>query len=84
MAAKLAPRVSANAIRTLKAYIKGKHSGAITDLLEPNHSGIFYPEILENRKFPDDFGEKLMHCDKNCTNCGYCETLYKKAVISLD
>lgn len=83
VAAKLATRVSASPIRTLKAYIERKYSGAITDLLEPNHSGIFYPEVLENKKFPDDFGEKLMHCDKNCDACGYCDALYKKAAVSL-
>lgn len=47
-AMKLATRVSPMPIRILKAYINQKYSGNITDLLEPNHSGLFYPNLLEN------------------------------------
>lgn len=45
---KLASRVSKNPINTLHAYIKGSYSGNVCDLLEPNHSGSFYPYIIEN------------------------------------
>lgn len=46
---KLATRVSPMPIRILRAYLKGGYSGSLPDLLEPNHSGIFYPRLLENR-----------------------------------
>lgn len=45
---KLATRVSPMPIRILKAYLGGNYAGSITDLLEPNHSGLFYPHLLEN------------------------------------
>lgn len=45
---KLATRVSPMPIRILKAYLGEKYVGSITDLLEPNHSGLFYPHLLEN------------------------------------
>lgn len=82
--AKIATRVSQNPIRTVKAYIKGKYSGAVTDLLEPNHSGLFYPDIIENGKFPNGFAEKVMSCDKNCSACNYCTEVLRNSTITLD
>ena len=82
--AKLATRVSQNPIRILKAYISGKYSGAVTDLLEPNHSGLFYPDIIENSKIPEGFAKQVMTCDKKCDNCGYCRKVLEKATITLD
>ncbi len=45
---KLATRVSPVPIRILKAYLDGAYRGSVTDLLEPNHSALFYPDLLEN------------------------------------
>lgn len=45
---KLATRVSPMPIRILKAYTFERYAGNLTDLLEPNHSGLFYPYLLEN------------------------------------
>lgn len=47
-AMKLATRVSPVPVQILRAYMNGKHIGAVTDLLEPNHSGLFYPYVLDN------------------------------------
>lgn len=47
-AVKLATRVSPMPLRILKAYTDQKYAGCLTDLLEPNHSGLFYPHLLEN------------------------------------
>ncbi len=49
-ALKLATRVNSNPVRVLKAYIEGKHNGSVLDLLEPNHTGLIYPYLLENKK----------------------------------
>ena len=50
-ALKLATRVSGNPIRILKAYIENKRfSGSIFDLLEPNHTNVVYPYLLDNSK----------------------------------
>lgn len=50
-AMKLATRVSKYPERILKAYVEdGSHSGSVLDLLEPNHTGLFYPCLLENKK----------------------------------
>lgn len=84
IAAKLATRVSRNPIRTLRAYINGKYSGAITDLLEPSHSGLFYPDIIENSKLPEGFGKQVATCRKNCNECGYCKRALDGATVTLE
>ena len=46
---KLATRVNENPSRVLRAYIDYKaHRGNIMDLLEPNHSAVIKPYIIEN------------------------------------
>lgn len=47
-AMKLATRVSKNPIQTLRAYVNEKYIGSTLDLLEPNHTGVLYPYLLEN------------------------------------
>lgn len=47
---KLATRVHARPERVLKAYLEDCcYSGSILNLLEPNHTALFYPWLLENR-----------------------------------
>jgi hypothetical protein len=83
-AMKLATRVNSSPKRVLEAYVKGGYRGSIMELLEPNHSGAFYPEYVENTNFAKDFAKTVMNCDKQCGNCGYCATVMKKATIKLD
>lgn len=65
-ALKLATRVSKNPAKILKAYIRGKHSGSTLDLLEPNHSGVIYPYLLENSKIISQVkNEKLTYNIEN-------------------
>ncbi|MBO5019462.1 MAG: hypothetical protein J6B88_05670 [Clostridia bacterium] len=48
---KLATRVSMYPERIIKAYLEDRsYSGSILDLLEPNHTGLLYPKLLENKK----------------------------------
>lgn len=82
-AAKLATRVSRNPINTVKAYIRGHYSGSVNDILEPNHSGVLYPYIIENSKIPTDFTRHVMSCDKNCSNCDYCAHAAEAAKVDL-
>lgn len=50
-AMKLATRVSLHPVRIIKAYIEDQsYTGSVLDLLEPNHTGLFYPYLLENRE----------------------------------
>ena len=54
-AMKLATRVSQYPVRILKAYIENQsYTGSVLDLLEPNHTGLFYPYLLENREIKSE------------------------------
>lgn len=77
---KLATRVSDNPSRIIESYAKGAYNGNITELLEPNHSGVLYPFVVDNRKLKNDF----MFCDKNCSECGRCDEILNDALVNLE
>lgn len=59
---KIATRVNSNPVRVLKAYISKKHNGSVLDLLEPNHTGLIYPYLLENQKINSEVSnQKLIY-----------------------
>ena len=80
---KLATRVNRNPGRVLDAYLDRKYRGAVTDLLEPDNGSVMLPLIVDNSLFPEDFGERVMTCRKNCADCGYCEKVFEKAAVTL-
>ena len=80
---KLATRTNSNPSRVICAYCRGSFSGAVTDLLEPNHSGHFYPEIIENKKISDSFAKTVLSCIKDCENCNYCLDTQAAATVTL-
>lgn len=81
---KLATRVNRNPAKIINSYVKGSYSGAVTELLEPDHSKLFYPFVIENKKIPEDFAFVVSNCDKQCDKCGYCRQIFDKAKTSLD
>ena len=81
---KLATRVNKNPARIINAYCKESFSGPITELLEPNHSGLFYPAVIENKEIPENFGEMVLNCNKNCGECGFCYKVQKSATVNLE
>ena len=50
------------------------------DFSEP----IFYPEVIENKKIPEAFGEKVLKCNKNCGECGFCHEVQETATVVLE
>ena len=81
---KLATRVNPNPTSLLEAYVKRSHRGPVTSLLEPDHSGVFYPSIIENKKIDEHYTETVLSCSKRCAECGYCIETCKKAIINLE
>ena len=81
---KIATRMNNNPARVISAYCRGSFSGAVTDLLEPNHSGLFYPEVIENKKIPENFTRTVLNCNKDCEHCDYCKNIQKAASITLE
>ncbi len=80
---KLATRVNPNPSRVLEAYMNARHSGALTSLLEPDHTGLFYPRLLENSKIAPEWTSTVLSCDKNCRECGYCDACTNAAAVNL-
>lgn len=71
-AMKLATRVNNNPGKILDAYIKNNSfNGSVLSLLEPNHTGVIYPYILENSKIKSEM------CDENLKYINIEEALIK-------
>ena len=82
-AMKLATRVNSSPSRVLKAYVDCRYRGSVMELLEPNHSGIFYPRYVENSRFEDNFATRVMNCNKDCENCNLCTNTMSQATVAL-
>ncbi|MBS1370575.1 MAG: hypothetical protein HPZ91_11530 [Lentisphaeria bacterium] len=82
-AVKLATRSNRNPVAVLEAYLSGRFSGNVTELLEPNHAEAFYPYAVENSRLPADFNAHLLTCAKNCAECGYCSDALRNALVKL-
>ncbi|MBQ8408198.1 MAG: hypothetical protein IJY39_04980 [Clostridia bacterium] len=82
-AVKLATRVNSAPARVLEAYVGKKYRGSVMELLEPNHSGIFYPNYIENANFDEGFASHVMNCNKNCEKCSYCADVMRRACVKL-
>ena len=82
-AVKLATRVNSAPTRVLEAYIGKKYRGSVMELLEPNHSGAFYPSYVENASFDESFAARVMNCNKNCEECSFCADVMKRATVKL-
>lgn len=80
---KLATRVNKNPEQVIKSYVNASFSGALPELLEPNHANLFYPEIIENKKIDAEFAKTVLSCNKDCLNCSYCKNVQKSATIDL-
>ncbi|MBQ4120274.1 MAG: hypothetical protein IJD45_07805 [Clostridia bacterium] len=81
---KLATRVNKNPVKIVNSYCNASYNGAITDLLEPNHSGVFYPTVIDNKEIAADFAETVLKCLKNCNECSYCNDIQKNATVVLE
>ena len=82
-AVKLATRVNSAPSRVLNAYLDARYRGSVMELLEPNHSGIFYPEYVENSRFREDFAAHVMNCNKQCESCSFCSEVMNGACVKL-
>ena len=82
-AIKLATRVNKDPVRVLEAYVGRSFKGGLQSILEPDHSGVMYPLVLENSKIPEDFGRRVSRCGHLCAECGYCKEIFKQATIDL-
>ena len=81
---KLATRVNKNPAKIVASYCNASYNGAVTDLLEPNHSGVFYPTVVDNKSIAEDFAKTVLKCSKNCNECNYCSKIQNNATVILE
>lgn len=76
---KLATRQHSMPRLVVDAYVSKEFRGNVADLLEPGFSPALYQHglmILDNSRFPSDWASMTGHCDRECTECGYCEKVF--------
>ena len=56
---------------------------SVLDLLEPGFSPAFRPHFIDNTAFPPDWPERTGSCARECTACGYCDSVFGKVNASL-
>ena len=81
---KLATRTNFNPLAVVSAYFTGQWRGNLLELTEPAHSGVLLPEIVDSRRFPEDYAEKRLTCSRDCRTCGYCRKVQEQATVLLD
>lgn len=74
--AKLATRMTNRPLSVVNAYINKLYRGNLLDLLEPNHTSLLKDHYVSNTLFPLDWFEKTSECNKDCTTCKYCESIF--------
>lgn len=82
--AKLATRTHSNPRKVIEAYSKQRFKGNLMDLLEPGHSPLFFPYVIDNSRFPEDWFQKITSCDKKCHKCDYCLSVLEKVLVRID
>lgn len=61
----------------MSAYFKRSYQGDLFRILD---TGKLRGLSCDNSKFPEDFIETVMHCDKVCEKCTYCQDIADKAI----
>ena len=76
---KLATRQHSRMHLVVDAYVRGSYKGNLLDLLEPGFAPAFarHGIALDNTLFPQDWAERVGHCSRECTECGYCDQTFE-------
>jgi hypothetical protein len=66
----------------LNAYASYSFDGNLLDLMDPVHSDLFAPNVIDNKAFPDDWISSGIGgaCANNCTHCGRCADVLSKVL----
>jgi collagenase-like PrtC family protease len=66
-----------NVIKVLKAYIDGKSTPNLLDILD-THGMKSVIKSIDSSKIPMDFFIKISKCGNECDDCHYCKELFKE------
>ena len=81
---KLATRTNRNPAAVVEAYCGGRYPANILELTEPSHAENMYPLVFDNKRFPSDYAERRLHCDKRCASCGYCDSVQSEVEFNIE
>jgi hypothetical protein len=65
----------------LDAYTSRRHRGNLFDLFEPGYARAFAPYVIDNERFPADWFERTISCDKQCERCDYCAGVLDRVLV---
>ena len=79
---KLATRRHRFPTKVLNAYASYSYEGNLLDLMDPVHSDLFAPNIVDNKSFPADFAATVGACPhaNDCRHCGRCADVLEKVL----
>jgi hypothetical protein len=79
---KLATRRHPFPSKVLKAYASYSYDGNLLDLMDPVHSDLFAPHVVDNKSFPSDFMVAVGACPhaNDCRHCGRCADMLERVM----
>ena len=79
---KLATRRHRFPTKVLDAYATYSYDGNLLDLMDPIHSDLFAPRIIDNKSFPSDFATTIGTCPhaNDCRHCGRCADVLSRVL----
>ena len=66
-----------------KNYATYSYDGNLLDLMDPVHSDLFAPRIVDNKAFPPDFATTIGACPhaNDCRRCGRCAEVLSRVFV---
>lgn len=80
-AVKLATRMHTLPALVIDSYVRGKYSGNLLDLFEPGFGPALAPFVVDNTKFPENWFNTTVNCNKKCYKCNYCNEVLEKVLV---
>lgn len=79
---KLATRRHRFPVKVLNAYATYSYDGNLLDLMDPVHSDLFAPHVIDNKSFPEDFASTVAACPhaNDCRHCGGCAAVLERVM----
>ena len=81
---KLATRTHPNPRLVIDAYSRGRFTGNLFDLTEPNHGPRFKGKVLDGARVPDVWWRTKARCNRDCAACGLCRKVLAEALVDCE
>ena len=81
---KLATRTHPNPRLVIDAYSRGRFTGNVFDLTEPNHGVWFRGKVLDGARIPAEWHKVKSRCRRNCAECGLCRRVLADALVDCE